>query len=1821
MMRYFPLLWLLVVPVLGLAQPCSGNISDLKMESYGANQITISWSSSGTPAGYEVRYGPSGSITAGGKDTTLSSPYTITGLNPNFDYDIQVRDSCSATSKGSWSSSLSIQTACNPVKAPFTAGFDGAAWTPPNFPQSGTINSCWQREQGANTSTPMEWTTGPPQFINQAGASDDHSPNNVGQYVMAQVQGFSTGGDSAIFRSPLVDLDTITNPEARFWYHMYGSATGDLRVAVSNDFGATYTQVFSKSGQQQTSSNAAWKEAIINLNAYAGDTVRLRFVATSNTGSDFNQLISVDDVSFQPQPSCPRPQNLRALSNTSNQVRLDWLSGGAAQWQVSYGTPGFNPGSGTILTTTNKPYSLKGLSSNTRYEVYVRDSCGPGDLSLWEGPISVRTACTALSAPYSENFDGNNFSATSNFFGGLGTIGPCWRRNDTTGYIWDAGPPSFNFTNTGPTDDHTPNNSSGGFLVTIQRSFTSEDTPRIFSPQVELSSLSVPRLRFYAHIYGNAFNYFEVAVDSGQGYQPLLSINTTLQTSGSARWREFTTSLANYANDTIQLRFTGVRANNGRMRMAIDDLYLEETPSCPKPDSLSPLSTGTNAASFNWTSGGASNWQLSYGTNLSAPGNGTLVNVSNRPFTLNGLSANTSYNVFVRDSCGPSDLSNWYGPITIQTRCAPITAPYTQRFDGNNLNTGNFSGLGDLPSCWQRDSATSFSWDILTGNGLNFQSGPSDDHSPSGANYLSTRRNNSFNDQSASTTVRMPPIDLDTLSRARIRFYYHVNDQNFDSLKLVNRPPGQGTSVLWRTDSTPQVQPGDPWLEEYVDLSSFTGDTIWLEWQASRNNTANFLTPEIAIDDIFIENAPLCQRPNQLVVSTLGSTTATLDWNSGGANNWQLEYGPPGFNPGSGTRINVTSKPFQITGLNPGKDYQVVVRDSCGANSLSRWTPPASFTTTCAVAQAPFLETFDGASFKIQTFNNNRGSISACWARSDSSAEYYWLPLDAGTNNTGPANDHTSGNGNFMATDAQFSGTANNAAATFTSPQIDLSPLNTPQLRFYEHRFGSDIDSLKVFVNDGSGWNQVLALAGANLNAGNAPWTEQLVGLSAYAGDTVQVRFRGVRTNTFFSRSIIGLDDFEIRESPSCPRPTQLNVTNTTNTSLTLDWTSSANNWIISYKEAGINNPQRTATASKPFTLTGLQPSTTYVITIQDSCGPNDISLDSDSLLARTDCGVANAPFTENFDGALWQEANFSNQFNASIDSCWSTTGADSDFAPGQGASGFNSSGPDQDVSGSGKYLFTPYDFQTNSGEITSPRIFIPNSLLNPYLKYGYFLYGSGISQFDVEISRVGSSGSTVLSSYTSQTQTSSTAAWLFDSLSLDAYQGDTVQITFTNNTSSFFSEAAIDAFELNGTPSPCSKPDSFQVSALSPTELSLSWTGQNNNSQGFTLIYYPVAQGTSGADTLSGLSSPYSLTNLNPNTNYRLLLLDSCSSGFPSAKLSQTFKTPVCPAVSASFTDSTQFLTAFYTASNTATADSLVWLLGNGDTSFLPNPQVNYSSSGSYSVTLKVFNDCGNIDSVTRNIQVCDTLQASFSYTTQGDTVVLDGSGSQNATSWRWLLGNGRSVGGQFALATFPNTNQSYPITLVVSNACGEQDSITQTVAFCDPPKADWTFSVLNPTGSGLRIQFDGTNSQNAQSYQWDFGDGATGTGPNPIHIYSTPGFFYQVTLVVTNDCGEQDSLSLTLQEVSLPEQAAFSSVEAYPNPAHEQLQLRWNPGQVQLKTLLLRNSKGQAVQERQMENSGQERLDISRLPAGAYWLEIHSSTGARHSRTIIIE
>ena len=54
--------------------------------------------------------------------------------------------------------------------------------------------------------------------------------------------------------------------------------------------------------------------------------------------------------------------------------------------------------------------------------------------------------------------------------------------------------------------------------------------------------------------------------------------------------------------------------------------------------------------------------------------------------------------------------------------------------------------------------------------------------------------------------------------------------------------------------------------------------------------------------------------------------------------------------------------------------------------------------------------------------------------------------------------------------------------------------------------------------------------------------------------------------------------------------------------------------------------------------------------------------------------------------------------------------------------------------------------------------------------------------------------------------------------------------------------------------------------------------------------------------------------------------------------------------------------------------------------------------------------------------------------------------------------------------------------------------------------------------------VRFDGTGSTDADgeiaSYEWDFGDGGSGTGATPVHVYQKPGR-YLVQLTVTDDSG----------------------------------------------------------------------------------------------------
>ncbi|MDZ7846106.1 MAG: hypothetical protein U5L96_04745 [Owenweeksia sp.] len=278
---------------------------------------------------------------------------------------------------------------------------------------------------------------------------------------------------------------------------------------VEVDDGSGYTSVQTYTGEQQFSRTDSWKEAIISLSAYANDTVKIRFKATK---PNFNTLadVAIDDLDVHETPSCPKPSNF-TINATSDGFVLNWTSGGAANWQLEYGPPGFAPGNGTILNVATNPYTLTGLSSSTAYDLYLRDSCSTNDLSAWIGPFADTTLCSVFSAPFSENFDGSNW-VEGVLFNDPGSLDACWDRNSLNSYFWTVGQNGTDDFNTGAAQDHT---TGSGKFVYSNFNGGSADSTILFTPLVDLSTLTSPELRVWTHMFGNDIGKLVIEIWDG----------------------------------------------------------------------------------------------------------------------------------------------------------------------------------------------------------------------------------------------------------------------------------------------------------------------------------------------------------------------------------------------------------------------------------------------------------------------------------------------------------------------------------------------------------------------------------------------------------------------------------------------------------------------------------------------------------------------------------------------------------------------------------------------------------------------------------------------------------------------------------------------------------------------------------------------------------------------------------------------------------------------------------------------------------------------------------------------------------------------------------------------------------------------------------------------------------------------------------------------------------------------------------------------------------------------------------------------------------
>jgi PKD repeat protein len=157
----------------------------------------------------------------------------------------------------------------------------------------------------------------------------------------------------------------------------------------------------------------------------------------------------------------------------------------------------------------------------------------------------------------------------------------------------------------------------------------------------------------------------------------------------------------------------------------------------------------------------------------------------------------------------------------------------------------------------------------------------------------------------------------------------------------------------------------------------------------------------------------------------------------------------------------------------------------------------------------------------------------------------------------------------------------------------------------------------------------------------------------------------------------------------------------------------------------------------------------------------------------------------------------------------------------------------------------------------------------------------------------------------------------------------------------------------------------------------------------------------------------------------------------------------------------------------------------------------------------------------------------AAFSWKARANaplTVDFDASTStddESIAGYAWEFGDGGTGSGVTTSHPFQAAG-TYSVELTVTDNEGATDSETLAVSVGgnEPPTASFTWTALED--DPFTIEFDGsgsTDDKGIEGYEWDFGDGQSGTGETPpAHTYENTGK-YTVTLTVTDADDETDT------------------------------------------------------------------------------------------------
>ncbi|MFN4084024.1 MAG: PKD domain-containing protein [Bacteroidia bacterium] len=213
------------------------------------------------------------------------------------------------------------------------------------------------------------------------------------------------------------------------------------------------------------------------------------------------------------------------------------------------------------------------------------------------------------------------------------------------------------------------------------------------------------------------------------------------------------------------------------------------------------------------------------------------------------------------------------------------------------------------------------------------------------------------------------------------------------------------------------------------------------------------------------------------------------------------------------------------------------------------------------------------------------------------------------------------------------------------------------------------------------------------------------------------------------------------------------------------------------------------------------------------------------------------------------------------------------------------------------------------------------------------------------------------------------------------------------------------------------------------------------------------------------------------------------------------------------------------------------LWLFGDNTTSTVVNPSKTYQTPGTYNVRLIVTDRFGLTSQFVRSITVLPAPNVNFTFNVPcaGDSTVFTPATQPAGSVFEWTFPGNKIDTREIGRFSFANFDQSYNVSLKITNAQGCANTTTRSLFVFAKPKARF-FSTPHCLANNVPIRDSSSiANNNALGYTWIWGNGQTSLGPNPVYKYPASGT-YNATLRLSSSFGCVDSMVVPITVFDKP-------------------------------------------------------------------------------------